>query len=154
MWKGYLIGPNQVLEPVAIKEFYNDKNNFNEIQTLQILNHPNIVKYIDYKNSGTSVFMVMELCEGGTLDDLLQSLDILETDRLINLYSQVVRGIKFMYEKKILHRDIKPSNLLVKKNTIKIADFGTSKMNMSNELKTLVGTPLFFSPELFSVKEG
>ena len=154
VWKGYLIGPNQVLEPVAIKEFYNDKNNFNEIQTLQILNHPNIVKYIDYKNSGTSVFMVMELCEGGTLDDLLQSLDILETDRLINLYSQVVRGIKFMYEKKILHRDIKPSNLLVKKNTIKIADFGTSKMNMSNELKTLVGTPLFFSPELFSVKEG
>lgn len=98
--------------------------------------------------------MVMELCEGGTLDDLLQSMEVVDESRLVQLYSQIVRGIKFMYNKKILHRDIKPSNLLVKHNTIKIADFGTSKMNSSNELKTLVGTPLFFSPELFSVKEG
>ena len=34
-----------------------------------------------------------------------------------------------MYEKKILHRDIKPSNILIKDNTVKIADFGTSKLN-------------------------
>lgn len=62
-----------------------------------------------------------------------------------------------MYEKKIIHRDIKPSNILVNKyNIIKIADFGTSKMGGSSEakLKTLVGTPLFFSPELFEMSFG
>lgn len=72
-----------------------------------------------------------------------------DTQKIISLYSQIISGIKFMYENKILHRDIKPSNLLVTKNkVIKIADFGTSKMNKSSELllKTLVGTPLFFSP--------
>ncbi len=72
-----------------------------------------------------------------------------DTQKIISLYSQIISGIKFMYENKILHRDIKPSNLLVTKNKIiKIADFGTSKMNKSSELllKTLVGTPLFFSP--------
>lgn len=55
-----------------------------------------------------------------------------DTGKLIELYSQIIKGIKFMYENKILHRDIKPSNLLVtKSNVIKIADFGTSKMNKS-----------------------
>lgn len=93
--------------------------------------------------------MVMELCEGGTLDDLLYRMQVHDTNKILGYFSQVINGIKFMYDKKILHRDIKPSNLLVtKKNIIKIADFGTSKMNRSSEmkLKTLVGTPLFFSP--------
>ena len=65
---------------------------------------------------------------------------------LIVYYSQVVSGIKFMYEKNILHRDIKPSNILIKDNTVKIADFGTSKLKEGKELRTLVGTPLFSSP--------
>ena len=65
-----------------------------------------------------------------------------------------MRGIKFMYSKKILHRDIKPSNFLVKKNKIKIADFGTSKTDKTEMLKTLVGTPLFYSPELFEMSFG
>lgn len=77
VYRGYLIGPNQTLEPVAIKEFTSHKSNINEIQTLQILNHPNIVRYIDYKVSGNSVFMVMELCDG-TLDDLLQGMEVAE----------------------------------------------------------------------------
>lgn len=59
-----------------------------------------------------------------------------------------------MYDKKILHRDLKPENILLKKNVIKIADFGQSKMNSSNTLKTMVGTPLFASPELLEVLEG
>lgn len=53
-----------------------------------------------------------------------------------------------MYNKNILHRDLKPSNILLRGNIIKIADFGTSKMKVDAELKTLVGTPLFCSPEL------
>jgi serine/threonine protein kinase len=62
-----------------------------------------------------------------------------------------------MYQNNILHRDIKPSNILVtKKNVIKIADFGSSKMHQSSTLllKTLVGTPLFFSPELLQMSLG
>lgn len=46
-------------------------------------------------------------------------------------YTQIVTGIKFMYSKNILHRDIKPSNILIHNNTIKIADFGTSKQTSS-----------------------
>lgn len=60
-----------------------------------------------------------------------------------------------MYEKNILHRDIKPSNILIKDNKIKIADFGTSKMKKENEMiRTLVGTPLFASPEILEMFVG
>jgi len=92
--------------------------------------------------------MIMELCEGGTLEDLLQGLSLpYDTTQLLYYYSQIVRGIKFMYEKNILHRDIKPSNILIKDGRIKIADFGTSKLKQENEMiRTLVGTPLFASP--------
>lgn len=81
--------------------------------------------------------MVMELCEGGTLDDLLYGLYVqaqgCDTQKLLGYYKQIVSGIRFMYEKKILHRDIKPSNLLVSRSgVIKIADFGTSKMDRSS----------------------
>jgi serine/threonine protein kinase len=128
-----------------------------EIATLQVLKHPNIVRYRDYRISGNQVFMVMELCEGGTLDDLLYSLHTHDASTLIGLFSQIVAGVRFMYENNILHRDIKPSNILVtRRGVIKIADFGSSKMYRSSELmlKTLVGTPLFFSPELLQMSLG
>jgi serine/threonine protein kinase len=53
-----------------------------------------------------------------------------------------------MYLRNILHRDIKPSNILVKDNSLKIADFGTSKLSSAGEIyhQTLAGTPLFCSP--------
>lgn len=97
---------------------------------MQILSHPNIIRYIDYRISGNSLFMIMELCEGGTLEDLLMSFRSDEdlTSQVLHYYSQIVRGIKFMYEKNILHRDLKPSNILIKDGKIKIADFGTSKL--------------------------
>lgn len=101
--------------------------------------------------------MVMELCSGGTLDDLLFSMQEHNESELIDIFSQILRGIEFLYQNKILHRDIKPSNILVNhKKVIKIADFGTSKLNKSSEIKfkTLVGTPLFFSPELLEMSLG
>jgi serine/threonine protein kinase len=137
------------LESVAIKESAYDQKNIQEISTLQILTHPNIVRYIDYKISKDSLFLVMELCEGGTLEDLLMEFDDEEdlTDQVLYYYSQIVSGIRFMYEKNILHRDLKPSNILLKDNKIKIADFGTSKLKQENEMiRTLVGTTLFASP--------
>lgn len=77
------------------------------------------------------------------------------TSQVLYYYSQIVRGIRFMYEKNILHRDLKPSNILIKDGKIKIADFGTSKLKEENEMiRTLVGTPLFASPEILLLFAG
>ena len=58
-----------------------------------------------------------------------------------------------MHKKNIIHRDLKPSNILLKGNIIKIADFGTSKIKSENELRTLVGTPLFCAPEILEISQ-
>ena len=77
------------------------------------------------------------------------------TEKVREYYAQIVDGIRFMYNKNILHRDLKPSNILMKGNIVKIADFGTSKIQQEDtELKTLVGTPLFCSPELLELSLG
>lgn len=58
---------------------------------------------------------------------------VLLQEYLLVVYRQIISGIKFMYSKKILHRDLKPSNILISKNNIvKIADFGTSKIDRNN----------------------
>ena len=64
VWKGYRLvrlkkGEEDHLETVAIKESMYDQKNIQEISTLQILNHPNIIRYIDYKISKESLFLVM-----------------------------------------------------------------------------------------------
>ena len=66
VWRGFRLirtreGDDVQLEPVAIKESAYDQKNIQEISTLQILTHPNIVRYIDYKISKDSLFLVMWL---------------------------------------------------------------------------------------------
>ena len=82
----------------------------------------------------------MELCEGGTLEDLLMEFNEEEnwTDQVIYYYSQIVKGMKFMYDKNILHRDLKPSNILLnKKCDVKICDFGLGRgFEVEDEIKT------------------
>lgn len=64
VWRGFRIihgreGEEDYLESVAIKESAYDTKNIQEISTLQILTHPNIVRYIDYKISKDNLFLVM-----------------------------------------------------------------------------------------------
>lgn len=112
------------------------------------------MKYYDYREYKNHILVFMELCSGGNLDNLL--LKRPSAAELTRLYGQVLEGIKCMYLRNILHRDIKPSNILVKDNTLKIADFGTSKLSSAGEIyhQTLAGTPLFCSPEMLRVKIG
>ena len=59
-------------------------------------------------------------------------------------------GIGLMHSKNILHRDIKTQNMFLKKNVIKLGDFGISKAlgTHNNFAKTFLGTPYYMSPEV------
>eukprot|EP00667_Euglena_gracilis_P000142 EG_transcript_142 len=128
-----------------------------EVEILQSLNHPNIIKVfeiIDDPNS-QEVYFVIEFVEGGsvaTVDSvggLDKRLAELEAKKLM---AQCIAGLEYLHGHNVVHRDIKPDNILLDKTTgtYKLSDFGVSHFLASDAddaLKNLSGTPLFAAPE-------
>lgn len=139
-----------------------------EVEALAKLDHENIVKYklcwvgqdnFDPEQSGSfsrskinCLFIVMELCEGGTLKDWIDDQRYSsEPDKALslNLFQQITAGVEYIHSEKLIHRDLKPSNIfLVDKTKVKIGDFGlvTSLKNKEDRTKG-VGTLRYMSPE-------
>lgn len=136
-----------------------------EAQAVSRLAHPNVAAVYDYgETADGQPYIVMELVEGNTLNDLLLegSLPVLEAVRVAGFIGEALEEAHRMG---IVHRDIKPSNVVITpRNHVKVLDFGLAKLldeqvtaddpaNASQLLATrthssvVVGTPLYLSPE-------
>ena len=115
-----------------------------------------VVKFYDSFEENNELNIVMEYCEGGDLDKLLnQRNKIPLNDNFIwKLFIQIVIGLAELHDMKILHRDLKTSNIFLTKNyDIKIGDLGVAKkLSENNFAKTVIGTPYYLSPEICKEK--
>lgn len=122
-----------------------------EISIHSSLDHPNIVKmYTSFRNS-EYVFMVLELCERGALDDLLRRNGHLKERYVAKFIAQMVNGLIYLHdERSVVHRDLKLGNLFLDNHlNIKIGDFGLSAEIKGNEKRrTVCGTPNYIAPEI------
>lgn len=92
------------------------------------LQHPNVVMTYHLCHSGEKWYHVMEYCELGDLNDLIQRNYFSREDRNC-MFKQLVRGVDYLHQRGIAHRDLKSENLLVDRNgCLKIADFGTAEV--------------------------
>ncbi|XP_054713786.1 LOW QUALITY PROTEIN: serine/threonine-protein kinase Nek8-like [Uloborus diversus] len=124
----------------------------NEVSVLSLLNHENIVSYYDsFENDGI-LMIEMEYADGGNLAQYLSQMKSpMEEKEILLLFKQIVAAIKHMHDHNILHRDLKTANIfLTKDGTVKVGDFGISKMLTTKQggALTVVGTPYYISPEI------
>ena len=123
-----------------------------EIQVLALLDHPNIVRYLDSFERDGILMIEMEYADNGTLASWLAQLTRrLEEREILAVFHQIVSAIRHIHEQNILHRDLKTANIFLTKNGIvKIGDFGISKMLTTRQAgaNTVLGTPYYISPEM------
>lgn len=124
-----------------------------EAQLLSKLNHPAIVKFHASFVEQNNFCIITEYCEGRDLDYKIQEYKeagkIFPENQIVEWFIQLLLGVDYMHERRILHRDLKSKNIFLKNNQLKIGDFGVSRLLMGScELATtLTGTPYYMSPE-------
>ncbi|XP_077678314.1 serine/threonine-protein kinase Nek4 isoform X7 [Eretmochelys imbricata] len=129
-----------------------------EAQLLSQLKHPNIVTYREsWEGEDGLLYIVMGFCEGGDLYHKLkeQRGKPLPENQVVEWFVQIAMALQYLHEKHILHRDLKTQNVfLTRTNIIKVGDLGIARVleNQYDMASTLIGTPYYMSPELFSNK--
>jgi eukaryotic-like serine/threonine-protein kinase len=151
-------GEDTVLgRPVAVKLLldYGDPRSVarfqQEAQILARLHHPNVISVFDTGVDGGDRFIVMELVEGPTLRELLDTEGRLAPERAAEIASRLASALAFAHGKAVIHRDVKPSNVLLPPDGgVKLADMGIARLLSPEALTATLsvrGTALYISPE-------
>ena len=128
----------------------------NEVRILASLNHPNIIGYKDafYDDNSKSLNIVMEYADDGDIshkikENIRRRLRF-EESTLWEWIIQILEGLKYLHDNKIMHRDLKCANIFLMKNgQLKIGDLNVSKLAKNNMAKTQTGTPFYLAPEIW-----
>ncbi|CAD8062946.1 unnamed protein product [Paramecium sonneborni] len=154
---------NETKQPVAIKVI-----NFqtlvtpisqsllkNEINIIKQLNHENLMKVYEVFQTRNNTYIICELCSDGDLADILRTTN-LSIKEIIDIFTQISKGIKALHDQKIIHRDIKPANILRLDGIYKLSDFGFAIVQNDFESiikKFHVGTPVYMAPETVQLNQ-
>jgi|GEM_PF-434998 len=142
----------KILNPVLTANKQIRQRFENEAKMMASLNHPNIVKVMDYDEQPDKLAIVMELLDGTNLASHIKTIDALKPEQAIPIFTHVLDAFIYAHGKGIIHRDIKPSNIFLdSENHVKILDFGIAKLLESGDDFTStgaqLGTPTYMSPE-------
>lgn len=141
-----------------------------EVQLLASLESPWVVRYLDSFLEDAALHLVMEFCPGGDLHGFIArgsaaataalasgaaseqraSVQPLPDAAVWKAFIEICLGLEVLHARRILHRDLKPMNVLLDAQMrCKLADLGVARLlDTAGEARTLVGTPLYLSPEV------
>lgn len=122
-----------------------------EAMMLSSLDHPNIVKFLNYVENDNGVFLIMEYVDGMTLEDYINKKNgLIVESRAYPMMCQILDAFQYAHSRDIVHRDIKPGNIFIdKEGRIKVLDFGIASIlsDAEGSGKATGGTPAYMSPE-------
>src|SRR5262245_61546771 len=165
------IEPGLAANPEAVERF------LREARAAGALRSRHVTRVVDaqtgYVHDGAPLpFLVMELLEGRTLDEVLSADGQLTAGQLAWVAGQLGRALTAAHERGIVHRDLKPSNVFIARDSeddghaiVKLCDFGIAKLlgdapalgsdgGLVTQTGALLGTPMYLAPELLRGARG
>ena len=141
----------KILRPEFCKDATFVENFKRESQAAAGLSHPNIVGVYDVGREGNINYIVMELIDGRTLNEIIEEEAPMDYRKVIDISKQVASALKVAHKNKIIHRDVKPHNIMITSDgVVKLADFGIARAVNDATLSTgnkIIGSVHYFSPE-------
>eukprot|EP00656_Telonema_subtile_P008599 TRINITY_DN14010_c0_g1_i2.p1 TRINITY_DN14010_c0_g1~~TRINITY_DN14010_c0_g1_i2.p1 ORF type:complete len:682 (-),score=265.15 TRINITY_DN14010_c0_g1_i2:192-2237(-) len=129
---------------------------FEEARLLKSLCHPNVIAFQEFFVAKGKLFIIMDYASGGDLGGRIAQRKSSRAgpfpeEEVCVWLVQILMGVKYLHDQKILHRDLKPQNIfLTNKGVVKLGDFGIAKVLESTRAyaRTQIGTPFYISPEI------
>lgn len=136
--------------PLAADEGFRERFE-GEIETLRKLRHPNIVQLLGFGQETGHLYYVMELVEGGSLEQELRRGRRFAWREVVEIGLAMCRALRHAHDRGVIHRDIKPGNVLFAKDgVVKLSDFGIARLFGQSRLTgpgSVLGTAEFMAPE-------
>ena len=142
-------------QPGALRRFKR------EVDALKALHHDSIARLYDSFRAYNTQFLVMEFCEGLTLNVLISRRQPLDEKLVRNIIGQLAVALRYVHSRGLIHCDLKPSNVMLSRSgLVKLLDFGLaavdpvwdyeSKESTASRSFAFIGTPHYMAPEQFA----
>lgn len=134
----------------------------NEVKVLYRLDHPNVLKFLNWYETGRHIWVIVEYCTGGNLLQLLKQDRHLPEPSVVVFARDIASGLQHIHSQGYLHCDLKPSNMVINEyGMLKLCDLGLAQKvrrdvdtyrasyEKGDSREARKGTPFYMAPELF-----
>ena len=162
----WLVRNNELQKDFAMKIIKKTANSqleeneiMNEISILKQLDHPKILKILDFFSTSKLYYIITEYCPNGELYNEIVNKGKLDEGKTAFIMNQLFKAILYCHSQNVIHRDLKPENIMITKREsngclqVKIIDFGTAKIFEKGQSQNhYVGSSYYMAPEILNRK--